>query len=315
MLSPRRYDDSDEGLDEWNFMTVYNWGEDPKGMWRLKITDNPNQEQENMFGEDNDVEELEEQVIDAQAKMQKAKWDERRKKEPYFDEPYPPGVRKEKVVHQDPVDELKAEEEESQVPSFLSEDDQIEYDRSNIAFPFVAYNHGKDKNPKVKRSAEPEKVDTEESDKNGPIYNQYILPSKKGVLAVFDEQSKVEDESDVHDDASGSPKKRSNVLAVDDDDESDIESNEDSNSDDEIEGESPENYLETSKVEDYDEEDDLEGHIDISNQERDKKDLIDDEKSNTFDYYNRLRKKTSVYGRDNKKHDTRLPGGDSCRLK
>lgn len=26
MLSPRRYDDSDEGLDEWNFMTVYNWG-------------------------------------------------------------------------------------------------------------------------------------------------------------------------------------------------------------------------------------------------------------------------------------------------
>ena len=49
-------------------------------MWRLKITDNPNQEQENMFGEDNDVEELEEQVIDAQAKMQKAKWDERRKK-------------------------------------------------------------------------------------------------------------------------------------------------------------------------------------------------------------------------------------------
>ena len=26
MLSTRRYDDSDEGLDEWNFMTVYNWG-------------------------------------------------------------------------------------------------------------------------------------------------------------------------------------------------------------------------------------------------------------------------------------------------
>lgn len=26
MLSTRKYDDSDEGLDEWNFMTVYNWG-------------------------------------------------------------------------------------------------------------------------------------------------------------------------------------------------------------------------------------------------------------------------------------------------
>ena len=31
-------------------------------------------------GEENDVEELEEQVIDAQAKMNKAKWDEKRKK-------------------------------------------------------------------------------------------------------------------------------------------------------------------------------------------------------------------------------------------
>ena len=27
MLSTRKYDDSDEGLDEWNFMTVHNWGE------------------------------------------------------------------------------------------------------------------------------------------------------------------------------------------------------------------------------------------------------------------------------------------------
>ena len=27
MLSTRKYDDSDEGLDEWNFMTVYCWGE------------------------------------------------------------------------------------------------------------------------------------------------------------------------------------------------------------------------------------------------------------------------------------------------
>ena len=26
MLSTRKYDDSDEGLDEWHFMTVYCWG-------------------------------------------------------------------------------------------------------------------------------------------------------------------------------------------------------------------------------------------------------------------------------------------------
>ena len=26
MLSTRKYDDSDEGLDEWNFMTVHKWG-------------------------------------------------------------------------------------------------------------------------------------------------------------------------------------------------------------------------------------------------------------------------------------------------
>ena len=26
MLSTRKYDDSTEGLDEWNFMTVFNWG-------------------------------------------------------------------------------------------------------------------------------------------------------------------------------------------------------------------------------------------------------------------------------------------------
>jgi len=26
MLSTRKYDDSSEGLDEWNFMTVFNWG-------------------------------------------------------------------------------------------------------------------------------------------------------------------------------------------------------------------------------------------------------------------------------------------------
>ena len=35
-----RYDDSDKGLHDWTFMTVHNWGENPKGVWTLNITDN-----------------------------------------------------------------------------------------------------------------------------------------------------------------------------------------------------------------------------------------------------------------------------------
>nr|XP_002162190.1 PC3-like endoprotease variant A isoform X2 [Hydra vulgaris] len=101
MLSPRKYDDSDEGLDEWSFMTVYNWGENPKGIWRLKITDNPNQDDVmNLFNGDNtdDVESLEERVIDTQTKQNKAEWEKMRKENPYFDVPYPTGVRKDKVL-------------------------------------------------------------------------------------------------------------------------------------------------------------------------------------------------------------------------
>lgn len=101
MLSTRRYDDSDEGLDEWNFMTVYNWGENPKGTWRLKITDNPNQDDAmSFFGSDSgdDVETLEEQVIDTQTKLKKAQWDAMRKQDPFFDAPYPSGVRKTNVA-------------------------------------------------------------------------------------------------------------------------------------------------------------------------------------------------------------------------
>jgi len=101
MLSTRRYDDSDEGLDEWNFMTVYNWGENPKGTWRLKITDNPNQDDAISFfggGDGDDVETLEEQVIDTQTKLKKAQWDAMRKQDPNFDAPYPNGVRKTNVA-------------------------------------------------------------------------------------------------------------------------------------------------------------------------------------------------------------------------
>lgn len=36
MLSTRKYDDSTEGLDEWNFMTVFNWGKDNILMWYVE---------------------------------------------------------------------------------------------------------------------------------------------------------------------------------------------------------------------------------------------------------------------------------------
>ena len=40
MLSTRRYDDSRNGLHDWTFMTVHNWGENPKGVWIMNVTDN-----------------------------------------------------------------------------------------------------------------------------------------------------------------------------------------------------------------------------------------------------------------------------------
>lgn len=42
MLSTRRYDDSRNGLHDWTFMTVHNWGENPKGVWIMNVTDNLN---------------------------------------------------------------------------------------------------------------------------------------------------------------------------------------------------------------------------------------------------------------------------------
>jgi len=72
MLSTRKYDDSDEGLDEWNFMTVYCWGEDPRGTWKIIVRDNPEQGS-SVFSEESqqpDLETLEDQVIDSQMKLQ-----------------------------------------------------------------------------------------------------------------------------------------------------------------------------------------------------------------------------------------------------
>lgn len=239
MLSPRRYDDSDEGLDEWNFMTVYNWGENPKGMWRLKITDNPNQEDAmSLFGGDgaDDVEALEEQVIDTQTKLKKAQWDQMRKENPYFDVPYPTGVRKNKVAYN------------TKPSAPISEDsdvkDRIEFDRSNIP-----NNANKLHN-------------------NKPQYDQYVVPMKKGNLAVFDEKvanpdhkDTVEDDDDLVDNL---PKDES------------VKYNEDFDDDGEYNG---------------DEKDSL----------REKKSTFEDQKQAIYDYYNKLRKKTSVIGASSNK--------------
>ena len=49
-------------------------GEEPRGIWRLRVTDNI-EDNDFLSQEQTDVEDLEEQVIDTQTKMQKSKWD------------------------------------------------------------------------------------------------------------------------------------------------------------------------------------------------------------------------------------------------
>lgn len=40
LLSAREQDKSPEGFIDWPFMSVHNWGENPKGVWTIKIADN-----------------------------------------------------------------------------------------------------------------------------------------------------------------------------------------------------------------------------------------------------------------------------------
>lgn len=39
ILNPRKLDDSKDGFKNWKFMSVASWGEDPTGIWTLKILD------------------------------------------------------------------------------------------------------------------------------------------------------------------------------------------------------------------------------------------------------------------------------------
>ncbi|XP_065649727.1 PC3-like endoprotease variant B isoform X2 [Hydra vulgaris] len=176
MLSPRRYDDSDEGLDEWNFMTVYNWGENPNGVWLLRVTDNPNQDDAMSFfnSEANDVESLEEQVIDTQTKQNKEIWEKMRLINPNFDVPYPTGVRKNNVAtkYKDNanIQNIAAYKNGNVEPIT----DKIEYDRSDI--------------PEVSSEEKENEIENKISDKTNKQYDEYVVPVKKGNLAVFDEK-------------------------------------------------------------------------------------------------------------------------------
>ena len=39
LLSERDQDSSTDGFKNWSFMSVHNWGEDPKGLWTIKVMD------------------------------------------------------------------------------------------------------------------------------------------------------------------------------------------------------------------------------------------------------------------------------------
>lgn len=47
LLSPRVADRSTEGFQDWAFMSVHTWGEDPQGVWRLNISDFQTDDKEN----------------------------------------------------------------------------------------------------------------------------------------------------------------------------------------------------------------------------------------------------------------------------
>ena len=40
LLTEREQDKSTDGFKNWPFMSVHNWGENPKGLWTIKIMDN-----------------------------------------------------------------------------------------------------------------------------------------------------------------------------------------------------------------------------------------------------------------------------------
>jgi len=138
MLSTRRYDDSDKGLHDWTFMTVHNWGENPKGVWTLNVTDNilsltskgfnlNGYLQHDTSKQEPDVEDLEEEVIDDEKKMKdleerkKLKNKNKQSEDSALDVPYPEGVRKRSKIHTYQIKSDDLDEDRN----LLEEDDEI----------------------------------------------------------------------------------------------------------------------------------------------------------------------------------------------
>ncbi|XP_074626751.1 PC3-like endoprotease variant B [Acropora palmata] len=146
MLSTRRYDDSKNGLHDWTFMTVHNWGENPKGVWVMNVTDNiatlnkgvdvNGYLQHDTSKQEADVEDLEEEVIDDEKKTQELEAKKTGKDDsnvsPSWDAPYPEGVKKHKIHSPDNEEDSakrdEGEEGKNKVPGNLEADEWGEYD-------------------------------------------------------------------------------------------------------------------------------------------------------------------------------------------
>jgi len=75
LLHQRPYDGSAAGLKGWTFMTVYNWGENPNGLWKLIFTDN------------NEVSSFKKQTRDLEAEYMKKLDKEKKARRQQSDEP------------------------------------------------------------------------------------------------------------------------------------------------------------------------------------------------------------------------------------
>lgn len=73
LLHTRHNDDSKNGLKDWSFMTVYKWGENPKGVWVLKFIDRENSRKSQNKKFQHDMEEVYVRMLDRQKRKAEMK--------------------------------------------------------------------------------------------------------------------------------------------------------------------------------------------------------------------------------------------------
>ena len=73
LLHRRHNDDSKNGLKDWSFMTVYNWGENPKGVWVLKFIDREKRPKATSTRFQRDMEEVYVRMLDRQKRKAEMK--------------------------------------------------------------------------------------------------------------------------------------------------------------------------------------------------------------------------------------------------